>query len=125
MSKAAAKRERRRRKVWLYHVLQGYTQAETADMLGVSRRTVINDLKYLKEHPEEIPTIDEEGFTAYVQQMIVRILENGDLSDWQKIKILKDLARSQTTKKIKREEAISVTWGLDDEEEADSEEQED
>jgi transposase len=111
MVKATAKRARRRRKVWLYYVLEGYTQAEVAEKLGVSLRTVARDLAYLKEHPEEIPSVDEEAFTAYVQNMIVRILEEGELSDWQKIKILRDLARSQVTKKIKKEEAISVTWG--------------
>lgn len=110
--KSREKRAIRRKKVWVLHVLAGYTIHEVADQLGVSPRTVMYDLAYLRKHPEEIPSTNEEGFAAWVQNQIVRILsESKELTDWQKIKILRDLARSQVTKRVRKEERINIAWG--------------
>lgn len=108
---SAKKREVRRRKAWELYVLQGYTQSEVADILNISRRTVIRDLHYLDEHREELPQINEEAFAAYVQNLISRLLEDEEITKWQKLKVAVDLARSQVTRKVKKEEAIQVNWG--------------
>lgn len=58
-TKLSYRNEKRRQKVWeLYNAFgssHGRTQQEIADELGLSRQTVISDLKmYKKEHPEVI-----------------------------------------------------------------------
>ena len=112
--------EVRRRKVWLM-LLEGYNETEIAERLGVSRRTIVSDVKYLREHPEEIPTVEEDDFTTYVRTKIIRLLEEGkNVTDWQKLKILRDLAKSTVVRKQRKEESINVSWGFSDEEEESS-----
>ncbi len=57
--KSANRKEHRRETIWnmynAYGSANGYTQQEIADQLGITRATVINDIKaYKKEHPDVI-----------------------------------------------------------------------
>jgi len=109
--KAALKKKYRRLKVWIMHVLEGYTMQEIAERLGVSRRTVQRDMAWLKEHPEEIPVPDEKSLAGWVQNKLVRLIEESpELTDWQKVKILAELTKVLSTRKVKKEEKINVEW---------------
>jgi len=102
--------------VWELYTLRGYTQEEVANMLGVSRRTICRDLKYIKEHPECIPAPDDEDLVKYAKRKLVRLLEEGDVPDRKKIDVCKDIVTSQMARRIKKEEAITIAWGIPDEE---------
>lgn len=58
-TKSANRKEQRRETIWnmynAYGSTHGYTQQEIADQLGITRATVIHDIKaYKKEHPDVI-----------------------------------------------------------------------
>jgi len=106
--------QRRRRRVWELYYVKGWTQADIADELGVCTRTIIRDLQYLREHPEELPVPDDGPFASWNLNKLAELLDSGQLSPWQEAQIRMNLARSLVTKKVRREEEISVKWGSDE-----------
>jgi len=103
--------EKLRREVYELVVMRGYTQSEAGEKLGISRRTVIRYLKYWEEHPEELPTPDDIRFLGWSQHQFVRIIEEGELTDYQKARLLKDIIRAGLIRRIMKAEAVSIRWG--------------
>ena len=99
------KRAKRRKRVWELRMMQ-YTQEEIAHKLGVSRSTVVADIKYLQQHPEEIPEIEDEKFIKWLKYKVMRLIEAGNLKDWQKVKAIVDLLKSQGLKKTPQEQVV-------------------
>lgn len=90
--------------------LAGKSLKEIAEELGVCYRTAINYSNYIEDHGEDFYGEDIEYYRDLVWEELTKILREGDLTKWQRAKILRDLVRSvePIRSKIERKETGKI-----------------
>jgi len=94
----------RREKVSLY-LRKNKTEIEIAEILGVSRQTIVRDVAYLKRlSPTWIDGLAKDGFVFEFKLALEKIKENGSRLEslydetkdgWQKIAIIKAIGQNE------------------------------